>query len=410
MRNILDYGAVGDGVTLNTSAIQAAVNDGGMVLIPPGKFVTGTIYLESDGGLYLAPGATLVASHDFRDYNKMNFCPQNWGSVSELHNGEHLIAAVGKKNVTIEGHGTIDGQGRHWMNESRTRPGWPFPENRDYDPVQHPAQMIYFCECENVHVTDVTLTNSPYWHLFFHGCADVFARGLKISGDRPHWTNDGIDIDSCENVTVSDCVIDVGDDAIAIRGDGKRLIKRPNLCEKITITNCVLRAARDYGIRIGVGGGIIRNVVISNLDIEAPNCAGVGFMGRWHPQSKEATSVERVSLSNLNIRARRGIEMVAAEGDSPLPNPCFVRDISFSRIFVEEDIESKFAGNSEVALENIDLDDLRFFVKEGVSYPLGLMNFENVKAVTVSRMRITNRGVDTIEAVCSGENCEITLI
>lgn len=386
MRNIRDYGAVGDGVTLDTAAIQSAINDGGIVFIPSGRYRIGTIYLESNGGLYLEAGAELIASHDMNDYNKADFCPQNWCSVSEKQNGEHLIVALEKENVSIEGHGTIDGQGIHWMNESDMSPGWPFPENLDYTPKQHPSQMIYFCECRNIHITDIKLMSSPYWHLFFHGCSDVSVRGVVIRGERPRWVNDGIDIDCCDNVTISDCNIDTGDDAIAIRADGKRLLHHGSVCERIVITNCVIGASRDYGIRIGVGGGIIRNVMISNIDIEAPNCAGVGFMGRWHPQSKEATSIERILLSNLNIRARRGIEMIAAEGTAPLPNPCYIRNISFSHIFVEQDIASKFAGNAEANLEDISIDNAVFSHGDRTASQDEHMSFECARRVRLSRI------------------------
>ena len=111
MRNIKDYGAVGDGATLETAAIQRAVDDGGMVYIPEGTYRTGTIYLRSNGGLHLAPGATLIASHNREDYNTDNFCAQNRVFTSEFVTGAHLITAVEQKNIIIEGHGTIDGEG-----------------------------------------------------------------------------------------------------------------------------------------------------------------------------------------------------------------------------------------------------------------------------------------------------------
>ena len=77
MRNIRDYGAVGDGIRLDTKAIQTAIDAGGMVYLPAGTYRTGTLYLKSNGGLHLAPGAVLVASHHRQDYNADDFCPQN---------------------------------------------------------------------------------------------------------------------------------------------------------------------------------------------------------------------------------------------------------------------------------------------------------------------------------------------
>ena len=407
MRNILDYGAVGDGVTLDTAAIQQAIDAGGMVCIPAGTWRIGTLYLKSNGGLHLEHGAVLIASHDLDDYNKGDFCPQNWISEKEYQKGEHLIVAVEQENITIEGHGTIDGQGRHWMNESRMMKGCPFPENLDYAPQLHPSQMVYFCECRNVHITDICLTNSPYWHLFFHGCEDVLVRGTVIRGDRPRWTNDGIDIDCCARVTVSDCTIDVGDDALTLRGCGSQLLHRDAVCEQITVTNCVLRSARDFGIRIGVGEGVIRNCVLSNLDIEAPNCAGIGFMGRWHPDAKNATSIERLLFSNINVRGRRGLEMVVAEGDAPMPNSCFLRNISFSHLLIEQDISSKFYGNDEVMLENIRFSDVFVNPTRGADDSSVQFAFRNAQQIFFYRMYVEN--CDGRNTITAENRCEIIM-
>ena len=94
MNNIIDFGAIGDGITLNTKAIQEAINAGGMVYIPAGVFRTGTLYLKSNGGLHLAPGAVLLASENNADYNDDDFCPQNCVFKEEHVTGGHLIAAI----------------------------------------------------------------------------------------------------------------------------------------------------------------------------------------------------------------------------------------------------------------------------------------------------------------------------
>ena len=103
MNNILDFGAVGDGVTDNTAAIQRAIDAGGVVYVPSGVFVTGTIYLRSNGGLELAPGAVLLGSPDKSKYNAPDFCPQNAPSISEKASGAHLIVALEVENVVIRG-------------------------------------------------------------------------------------------------------------------------------------------------------------------------------------------------------------------------------------------------------------------------------------------------------------------
>ena len=109
MNNIVDFGAVGDGVTDNTDAIQRAVDAGGVAFIPAGTFVSGTIYLRSNGGLELAPGAVLLGSPDPAKYNAADFCQQNRASVTEKASGAHLIVALECQNVVIRGEGIIDG-------------------------------------------------------------------------------------------------------------------------------------------------------------------------------------------------------------------------------------------------------------------------------------------------------------
>ena len=387
MRNIRDYGAVGDGAALDTRAIQNAIDDGGMVYIPDGIYRTGTLYLKSDGGLHLAPGAVLLASHDREDYNADDFCPQNDVFTSEHVTGAHLITAIEQENITIEGHGKIEGEGHFWMNESNPIPYAP----DEYAPNdERPGQMIFLCECKNVHVTDVNILNGPYWHLFFHGCEDVFVRGVTIRGDRPRWTNDGIDIDCCKRVTVEGCVIDVGDDAIAIRAYHKPLLHSDGVCENVTITNCVIRADRDYGMRIGVGAGIIRNVAISNMDIEAPNCGGIGMMGCWSPESKYATTVENILFSNLNIRAKRPLEIyVSCFDDSPLPNPCHIRDLSFSSLTLFPTERCVLRGRPDNKLTGVTIENV--LVTPPENHDGNLFALRNCEDLAINGLRVAGK-------------------
>src|SRR5574344_1109100 len=105
MNDVRSFGAVGDGLHNDTAAIQRAIDAGGTVHFPPGTYVTGTLYLKSNGGLHLAAGAVIRASHDHKDYNKDDFCPQNGIFVAEEVTGAHLITAVGQENVSITGEG-----------------------------------------------------------------------------------------------------------------------------------------------------------------------------------------------------------------------------------------------------------------------------------------------------------------
>lgn len=331
MRNIKDFGAVGDGKTVDTKAIQDAIDAGGTVYVPDGEYVTGTLYLKSNGGLYLSPGARLVASHDRADYNAADYCPQNQVFKSEFMAGTHLITAVGQENVFISGFGTVFGDSHYWVNEKRKESYcdfWAHPTEE----ASRPGQMIFFAECKNVKIENVNLRYAPFWHLFFHGCTDVTVNAVNIRGERRQWVNDGIDIDCCSNVTVSNCIIDTGDDGITLRANGKPLTEKDNVCENVTVSNCIITSWLDYGIRIGVGEGIIRNCLFSNIIIKDSLC-GIGITCRFSPNGY-CTSVENISFSSVNVSARRAIDLKISNVQShpPLKNDGYIRSIKFNGV------------------------------------------------------------------------------
>lgn len=365
MRNIKDYGAVGDGITLNTTAIQRAIDDGGTVYIPEGIYKTGTLYLKSNGGLHLAAGAILLASHDFSDYNEWDFCPQNSKCKAEFTNGKHLITAVGQENIFIEGQGAIKGEGSYWINEKMLMPGWPDPENIDFavnDKNIRPSQMLFICECKNVKISGVSLLDSPYWHLFLYGCEDVTVNGLTIRGAGTRWTNDGIDIDACSRVTVSDCLIYVGDDGITLRAAGKGkyygLVNKENICENVTISNCIIHSHRANGVRIGVGSGIIRDCTLSSLNIEAPNYAGFEINSKWHPTARLITTIENIICSDIRIKARKAFDIISAFGEDEITLPCFIKNIIFNNIILTQRESSKIYSRTDAPVENLLFKDI----------------------------------------------------
>lgn len=380
MNNVLDFGAKGDGKTLDTAAIQAAVDAGGIVYFPAGVYRSGTIYLKSNGGLYLAPGATITASHDKGDYNADDFCPQNEVFSEEWVTGAHLIVAVEQENVTIEGEGTIDGQGNYWMNENNVYSEW---DGFTYKPnPERPAQMLYFCECKNVRVKDVNIVNAPYWHLFFHGCEGVACRGLTIRGDRPRWTNDGIDVDCSENVVISDCVIDVGDDALTLRAN-KKVLRRRDCTKNVTVTNCVLRSHNDYGIRIGVGAGVIRDCVLSDSIVEGYHYGGIAVQSVWSDATKYGTTIENILFNNLIIKSPHPLELFVSRSKKELPNECGVKNLRFNNLSILSKGESIIRGADEkhpiqnVFLSNVTVDCGEY--KEAPEKTFSISYAENVE-------------------------------
>lgn len=360
MHNIIDFGAVGDGVTVNTQAIQRAIDAGGTVLIPEGVFVTGTLYLKSHGGLHLAPGAVLRASTDRADYNAADYCPQNAIFEAEFMAGTHLITAVEQEDIFIEGQGTVDGFSHHWVNENCKLDVCEFYGHPPKS-AERPAQMIFFAECRNVRVENVKLYNAPFWHLFFHGCEDVFVRGLLIRGEKKQWVNDGIDIDCCSRVTVSDCIIETGDDGITLRASGKRLVRKEAICEDVVISNCILTSYLDYGIRIGVGNGIIRNCLFSNVIIR-DSLSGIGVTCRFSPQGN-CTSVENIRFSNLSVEALRALDlkMCSFQDHPPLQVPAYIKGLHFSNSLITTCRSNYIIGFDGSRTEDIFFHNTQFF-------------------------------------------------
>lgn len=306
--NILDYGAVSDGSTLCTAAIQEAIENctilGGRVVVPAGNFVTGTIRLRSNVELHLCHGARLAASTNLGDYNEEDEYEQNYGVPSEGWNAKHLVIAVECENVAITGTGVIDGRAECFFEEDKK-----FPEGHSYcwcggmaanrDKVNlRPGQMLCFVECKRVVIQDVTLQSAPSWTCFLYGCDYVQVRGIKVFTKETYYLNvDGLDIDTCRYVTVSDCIIMAGDDAIAIRGAGRKLKNQERCCEHITITNCVLSSSA-CAFRIGVGTFPIRHVQVSNITIPY---AGMCIFFNPEYSAENHLPIEDVNISNVSI-------------------------------------------------------------------------------------------------------------
>ncbi|GAA4310143.1 glycoside hydrolase family 28 protein [Compostibacter hankyongensis] len=238
--NILKYGAKGDGTTLNTVAIQQAIDEcsatgGGRVTVPAGIFLSGTLYLKSKVNLFLEAGAVLKGSSRISDYHEVRHTPA-------------LIIAEELQQVSVTGPGTIDGNGK--------AKSFQHGDNAKGRPM-----LMFFIDCSDVGIKDIRLRSPAFWTQKYLGCDGVLVTGISVYA-HANWNNDGIDIDS-KNVTVSNCRFDTDDDAICLKSE------REEPCENITITNCVA-ASNCNGIKMGTASsGGFRNISISNCAIHA---------------------------------------------------------------------------------------------------------------------------------------------
>ena len=325
--NVRDYGAKGDSTSLDTSAIQAAIdacaNDsGGTVLIPSGTFLTGTLQLKSNVTLRVAAGGTLLGSGHGGDYHAVDAIPLSGDSTLEDGNWA-LVYAVGAKNVTVEGPGTIDGQGAQFHSPVR---GTPPPSG--LGGRRRPYHLLFY-HCENLRVRDIDLVNSAYHSMRVIQSQRVHMDGIYIH-NRVNGNNDGFHFISAEYVTVSNCIVVSLDDACALFGS----------CRNVTVTNSYF-STRWSVFRFG--GGKAANVAVSNCVLHQVYGCPIKFHGT------PGSSFENMSFSNLvlddvtgPIHISIGPRTPRNQGSGPTPvdalpqetnePPAMVRNISFNNI------------------------------------------------------------------------------
>ncbi|MBR5011807.1 MAG: glycoside hydrolase family 28 protein, partial [Clostridia bacterium] len=200
--NIKDFGAIGDGKTLNTNTIQKAIdecskNGGGRVLIDDGVFLTGGIEIKSNVDLHVTAGTTLLGSPNVDDFpNRENVKHVNTEMLPRWRNSA-IIFADEAKNISLTGMGTIDCNGLNFVKlKEEYKGGWRY--ERINAPT--PPRVVFFTGCKNVKIEDITMVNQPSgWSYWIHDCDYVTFDKLKINADVQYPNNDGIHINSSRN-------------------------------------------------------------------------------------------------------------------------------------------------------------------------------------------------------------------
>lgn len=322
--NIRSFGAKGDGKTIDTAAVQAAIDacykdQGGIVLVPAGTFVIGTIEMKSNVRLHIAASGTLLGSADGKQYHAVDAIPLR-GDSTLADGNVALIFAVEAHNFTIEGPGTIDGQGLQFHSPER---GVPPPSGRGG--AQRPYHILLY-HCTNLAVRDITLVNCA-----FHSVRVIQSRYGQFDGihihNRVNGNNDGFHFISCENMHVENCDIESQDDACALFGS----------CKLITVTNCTF-STRWSVFRFG--GGEAENITVSNCIIY--DAFGCPIKLHCGPGSR----FENMNFANLILNKVAGPIYIGlgprharnAQSETPQTaateagTPGIVRNISFSNI------------------------------------------------------------------------------
>jgi polygalacturonase len=324
--------------------------------------------------LHVSRGCRLVGSpslDDYRSFEADGFYPEN----APEHCTEYLIGGVGANNIAITGPGEINGSGLAFydVNDKPTRffrkPTTPRP------------RMLMLLECRDVLVEDTAFVDSPCWTFWLMKCERVQIHRARIWGDQRMINNDGIDLDSCRDATVSDCIIRTGDDCLVLR-DIQQMFDESAPCENITIDNCVLDSWCQ-GIRVGCpSDGTIRNCTFSNLTITSNNGILIQNPKRYLLEDPRRADVHDILFSHVVLNCAHVPIMVLVEEGIALKR---LSDFSFTDFRIQSGDPIQVIGSSETIIR-----DVRF--SEVVIETSGedAINCRNCENVTFSNVTMSN--------------------
>lgn len=372
--DIRNYGAVGDGVTLNTKALQSAINactenGGGRVLVENGVYMFGSIQLFSNVELHIAAGATLLGSPRCEDYpEKTDIKHVDSARMPRWQNASYIFCEE-SENVSITGMGKIDCNGTNFVEPGKGVCDWSY--KRIDAPT--PPRVVFFTGCKNVSIQGITMVNQPAgWSYWIHDCDLVTVDGIKIFAEVEYPNNDGVHINSSRNVTVSNCNIVCGDDCIVVRANNATLPEN-KVCERVTVTNCNLTSYAS-GIRIGwKNDGVIRNCTFSNV-VMTDTSVGIGIVlpgfkfdpdnRRTADTGREATLIERLSFDNIVMDGTYGEPVEIKIENAEDTYVTAVRDISFSNIRSSGPRGMLLRGREDAPIENLRFSNCVFEITD----------------------------------------------
>ncbi len=452
--NIVNLGAAMKGGEKVTAAITKAIEacnkkGGGVVLLPPGMWLSGPFTLKSNVNLHLATGATLVFSSNFDDYQLVN---TNWEGMPQIRN-QSPINADGAVNIAITGNGIIDGNGDAWrmVKKDKVNPGqWKrliesggivsedkktwFPSAKSmygntfkntgaitpektiafFDSVKDflRPNMVMLANCKNVRFEGVTFQNSPAWCLHPMLCENLVVKNIKVKNPAYAQNGDGIDVESCKNVWIENSIFDVGDDALCMKSgrdaDGR---KRNKPTENVIIKGCTVYASHG-GFVIGseMSGGV------KNVKVENCTFIGTDIGLRFKTTRGRGGVVENIVVNNIYMKDIVGEAMLfdmyyAAKDPVPQPGekrelpkvemkpvdettPMF-RNFSISNIYCDGAEKAIFIrGLPEAHINNIRFNNIYVKAKEGIDIQeassIEMKNVEVISANTNPSASIIN--------------------
>ncbi len=285
--DVKTYGAKGDGTTKDTIAVQKAIDEctagkgGGTVEVPAGTYVIAPIVLKSNMTLHLAKDATLLGSPDMTDYSKVVF--------ARHPTVQPLVGSVNAENITINGEGTIDGNGHIWWDYVRG------VRNSGVLGTDHPRPMgVVFDHSKHIRMEGVTVQNSGFWQIVPYYADDLVFRNLRVLAPLSPNT-DAIDPFSSSNIVIDHVFASTGDDNVAIKSGEINSPGPDDPSKNITITDCTFE--RGHGISIGseIAGGV------QNVHVERVSFKGTDNGIRIKSARDRGSDVSNISYKDITM-------------------------------------------------------------------------------------------------------------
>lgn len=292
-----ELGIVGDGKTLNTQAIQKAVDKltamkkGGAIVFDEGRYLTGTIEMKSNVHFVLKRGAVLLGSTNIHDYRSIEPKDAPKSSRDSDNSKLALLVCYKAQNISITGEGEIDGQGRalalnvdsvlYMTNDDYRRAGGGRPLE-----IYRP-KIINFMFLDGFEMRDITIRNPACWTQTYEICSNLKFENITVRS-RAYWNNDGFDFTDCRNATINNCDVDSGDDGICLKSYYKGYC-----CENIRVTNCHVTSSCN-ALKLGTASfGGFRNIVFDNVKVRDTYLSAIAI------ESVDGCDIDDITFRNI---------------------------------------------------------------------------------------------------------------
>ncbi len=340
-----------DATEIVTEKIQNKIDmiasaGGGELRIPAGQYLCSSLDLPSNFILNLEPGVELVASSKIEDY--YHITTQTMAELSY----RALLYARDKSNVTICGGGVIEGQDTKWFAAQADEAGYRMPQ------AERP-RMVVFEGCKNVMLRDCTIQRSPMWTIHLVCCSDVTIDNLKVDNHLYLPNTDSIDIDSCQYVRVSNCMLSAADDGVCIKTTKKKVIGCQDT-KNVVVNNCVIRS-RGAAIKVGTETfGNVEDILVSNISVFDSNRA-VALV------SRDGGDLRRMKFSNMTFESRLCVPHhwgkaepigISVRYRDPNIQPGNIEDITFSNMTGESHGAISLYSEVENAISGINFYEI----------------------------------------------------